>query len=143
MIGFRLLRTNKMRQLRHCCTSLTFKSIESAKCFIDNLSSATEISKLSIIVGLQEDHYPSEEQMFFALAQVIIQLAHFLLGIILKYLRREHFTVGRTINVRLVSCLTGILGNSYFLCSETTIFKTVKLETLYSDTSPFGECSLT
>jgi hypothetical protein len=59
-----------MRLLRNCCTSLTFKTIDSAKFFIENLSFVAEISRLSIIVGLPEDHYPNEEQMFFALAQV-------------------------------------------------------------------------
>jgi hypothetical protein len=32
---------------------------------------------LSIIVGLPEDHYPSEEQMFFALAQVMQSMRKF------------------------------------------------------------------
>ena len=37
----------------------------------------TEIARLSIIVGLPEDHYPSEEQMFFALAQVMQSMRKF------------------------------------------------------------------
>ena len=65
-----------MKSLLRCCTSLTFKTIESAKFFIENLASAQEISKLSIVVGLQEDHYPSEEQMFFALGQVSASLTY-------------------------------------------------------------------
>ena len=37
----------------------------------------TEIARLSIIVGLPEDNYPSEEQMFFALAQVMQNMRKF------------------------------------------------------------------
>jgi len=90
-----------MRQLRHCCTSLTFKTIESAKFFIENLSSATEISKLSIVVGLQEDHYPSEEQMFFALAQVI----NFVLIIDIKVNTKHHLGLCTGNNIMAIELL--------------------------------------
>lgn len=73
-----LFRTNGMKKLKTFSVGMVLKNIDAAKMLIESLPLDTkEISKLSIKVGLPQDHYANQEQMLVGLAQVMQNMRNF------------------------------------------------------------------
>ncbi len=73
----RLLRSNRMCQLRHLNVPLVLADMESARTLIDALPGVSELGKLIVKVGLPQEDYASHEEMLLALAHVMQSMRHF------------------------------------------------------------------